>query len=480
MLFIQFLLLNLIHTEKIQKQEIKRYSIIHGRVSTIQIPIQDVFNVEIHHLNKTLNKTKEGEEPSVLFADFCQPKNPSIYLDHIQSINVCADQCKIIIQNNKIYSLLPGYLKVLEMNDEQGFTFFSETLLQISQNLTEMLITTNIQQDNKLIILDGVSLFIINIDENDEINKPIKLHTSIKVVTQIMYYDNLIYVFGNNTLEIYIIQEKLVELISSINITKFEGQNQNIFGVKLKSPNHFIWITESSLGYVQLDAQFQPIQFNTFMRLEGKIIDVEIFEDLTYVIQKLNNKINLQYVLEYEGGQLKQNLSLTTKVRQIFSTQNYIIILQENLIQLAFAKIETQQLFSKNILENTNKILKYDQGQLIVQQQNEIVQFEIKQQQAQLVCEPNQNYSTGTYMMELRTGYFVNETKAYHNQLVEINVYFEIFENGNVGLYVGLTIGLAMTFMTMIIFCVFFYKLKAKYQLVREQYHKNSTEFTIE
>lgn len=68
-----------------------------------------------------------------------------------------------------------------------------------------MLITTNIQQDNKLIILDGVSLFIINIDENDEINKPIKLHTSIKVVTQIMYYDNLIYVFGNNTLEIYII-----------------------------------------------------------------------------------------------------------------------------------------------------------------------------------------------------------------------------------------------------------------------------------
>lgn len=59
-------------------------------------------------------------------------------------------------------------------------------------------------------------------------------------------------------------------------------------------------------------------------------------------------------------------------------------------------------------------------------------------------------------------------------------MYFEIFENGNVGLYVGLTIGFAMTFMTMIIFCVFFYKLKAKYQLVSESYHKNSTEFTIE
>ncbi|CAD8155502.1 unnamed protein product [Paramecium pentaurelia] len=480
MFFIQFLLLNGIVTEQIEQQEVKRFSIIHGRISTIQVPIQNVFNVEIHHLNKTLNNTKEGEEPSVLFADFCQAKNPQIYLEHIQSINVCADQCEIIIQNNKIYSLLPGYLKVLEMNDEQGFTFFSETLFQISQNLSEILITTNIQQDNKLIILDGVNLFIINIDQNDEINKPIKLQTQIEIVTQIIYYDNLIYVFGNNTLEIFIIQDKQVDLIQSINIAKFENQNTNIMGVKLKSANHFIWITESSLGSIQLDAQFQPIKYNSFLRFEGKIIDVEIYEDLTYVIQKLNNKLNLQYVLEYEGDILKQNLTLTTKVHQIFSTQNYIIILQENLIQLAFAKIETQQLFSKNILENTNKILRYDQGQLIVQQQNEIVQYEIKQQSAQLVCEPNQNYSTGTYMMELRTGYFVNETKAYHNQLVEINVYFEIFENGNVGLYVGLTIGLAMTFMTMIIFCVFFYKLKAKYQSVREQYHKNSTEFTIE
>lgn len=33
----------------------------------------------------------------------------------------------------------------------------------------------------------------------------------------------------------------------------------------------------------------------------------------------------------------------------------------------------------------------------------------------------------------------------------------------------------------MIIFCVFFYKLKAKYQFVGdESYHKNSTDYTIE
>lgn len=66
-------------------------------------------------------------------------------------------------------------------------------------------------------------------------------------------------------------------------------------------------------------------------------------------------------------------------------------------------------------------------------------------------------------MMELRAGFFLNETKSHLNQLVELVVYVEIFENGNVGLYVGLTIGLAMTFITIIIFCVFFYKLKAKY-----------------
>lgn len=46
---------------------------------------------------------------------------------------------------------------------------------------------------------------------------------------------------------------------------------------------------------------------------------------------------------------------------------------------------------------------------------------------------------------------------------MELSVYVEIFENGNVGLYVGLTVGLVFAFMTMLVFCVFFYKLKAKY-----------------
>lgn len=51
---------------------------------------------------------------------------------------------------------------------------------------------------------------------------------------------------------------------------------------------------------------------------------------------------------------------------------------------------------------------------------------------------------------------------------IELNVYREIFENGNLGLYAGLAVGLSLTFIIAIIFCVSFYKIKSKYQALND------------
>lgn len=45
-----------------------------------------------------------------------------------------------------------------------------------------------------------------------------------------------------------------------------------------------------------------------------------------------------------------------------------------------------------------------------------------------------------------------------------LEVYKELFEQSGVALAVGLGLGLSISFISTIIFCVFFYRLKAKYQ----------------
>lgn len=45
-----------------------------------------------------------------------------------------------------------------------------------------------------------------------------------------------------------------------------------------------------------------------------------------------------------------------------------------------------------------------------------------------------------------------------------LKVYKEIFESSDVALLVGLGIGLALTFISVIIFCIYFYKMKHKYE----------------
>lgn len=46
---------------------------------------------------------------------------------------------------------------------------------------------------------------------------------------------------------------------------------------------------------------------------------------------------------------------------------------------------------------------------------------------------------------------------------IQINVYREIFENSTVALVVGLSIGLTLSLIVVIVFCIYFYRMKNHY-----------------
>jgi hypothetical protein len=60
-----------------------------------------------------------------------------------------------------------------------------------------------------------------------------------------------------------------------------------------------------------------------------------------------------------------------------------------------------------------------------------------------IICEPNEPLKTGVYYFDFQVGIF-NITDSTFNiffQQLNLNVYREYFENANIALVVGLTIG---------------------------------------
>lgn len=59
-------------------------------------------------------------------------------------------------------------------------------------------------------------------------------------------------------------------------------------------------------------------------------------------------------------------------------------------------------------------------------------------------CEPKEPHKTGDYKLGVRIGVYNSSSEDYsmYYQVFVLNVYREIFENANIALFVGLTIGI--------------------------------------
>lgn len=98
---------------------------------------------------------------------------------------------------------------------------------------------------------------------------------------------------------------------------------------------------------------------------------------------------------------------------------------------------------------------------------------------ASVICVPTNSFANSKYILDLDI-YTRYDTPQYEFNKESIrlilNVYVELFESSNIALAIGLGIGFSIAFIITIIFCVYFYKIKNKYNALVTQFSPKDPE----
>ena len=128
----------------------------------------------------------------------------------------------------------------------------------------------------------------------------------------------------------------------------------------------------------------------------------------------------------------------------------------------------------ENIHER-NEILSMLGGDIIVMKSDmQLIFANITTINLSLVCKAEDIIETGLYTVDMMAYSYTNNLYMGHNISLEINVYREIFETSSIAFVTGLCLGFIFAFIALIFFCIQFYKMKNKYQLLlQEESYKN-------